>query len=65
MKLHDWIAIGREHGFCSAVTCETHDGIPMSDKEYAQFDNGDDPCVLAVRIYTEDTTMEDVEREWN
>jgi hypothetical protein len=33
----------------------------MSDKEYAQFDEGDDPCVLAVRIYTEDTTMRDVE----
>ena len=37
----------------------------MADKEYAEFDDGGDPCIFTVRIYTEDTTMEDVEKEWN
>ena len=63
MNLQDWLAIGREHGLCSPIACETHEGVPQSDKEYQAWDNGEDPCIFVVRIYTEDTTMADVERD--
>lgn len=61
MNLADWIAIGREHGFCSNVACETHEGVPQSQAELDEWEQGGDPCVLVVRIYTPDTTMADVE----
>lgn len=63
MNLADWIAIGREHGFCSMIACDTHEGVPQSAEERDAWEQGDDPCILVVRIYTEDTTMADAERD--
>lgn len=63
MELHEWIAIGREHGFCSRIACDTHEGVPQSEAEEKEWDEGGDPCILVVRIYTEDTPMSLVERD--
>jgi hypothetical protein len=62
MNLNDWLAIGREHGFCSAIVCDTHDGAPRTPEELDAWEEGDDPCCSVVRIYTDDKTREAIER---
>lgn len=62
MTFDDWLAIGREHGFCSPSACSTHDGIPMSDPELDKWDDGDDPCIHVLRLYEDEKTMRAVEK---
>jgi hypothetical protein len=52
----EWISYGIEKGWCGPPVCFTHDGLPMSDQEYAEFDEGQDPCSHIVRMY-EDIDM--------
>ena len=47
-----WLAIGNFLGYCSEQFCETHDGGPFTEAEYAAWDNGDDPCRHVVRLGT-------------
>ena len=51
-----WLAIGREHGYCSAVYCDTHDGYPSDAREEIEEllteTEGDwDFCWAVVHIY--------------
>ncbi len=52
----EWITYGIEKGWCGPPVCYTHDGLPMSEQEYAEFDEGQDPCTHIVRMY-EDIDM--------
>jgi len=56
MTFDEWIAYGIEKGWCGPPVCYTHDGLPMSEQEYAEFDEGQDPCTHVVRMY-EDIDM--------
>lgn len=67
MDFNTWLAIGREHGYCSLPTCETHDGVPMSELEQDAWEEGEDPCVHVIRLYESPEHMEEVESnipEW-
>ena len=61
MDFNTWLAIGREHGFCSLPVCETHDGVPLSMMEQDAWEEGDDPCVHVLRLYESTEQMEEVE----
>jgi hypothetical protein len=61
MLFQDWIAMGREHGFCSLPTCSTHDILPMSEEENTEWDKGNDPCCVVVRVYQTREEYEEVE----
>lgn len=51
MTQHEWLEYGIEKGFCSKLVCSTHDGLPSSgEEEDAEWEEGGDPCVPAVRI---------------
>lgn len=52
----EWITYGIEKGWCGPPVCYTHDGLPMSEQEFAEFDEGQDPCTHIVRMY-EDIEM--------
>jgi hypothetical protein len=56
LTFDEWISYGIEKGWCGPPVCFTHDGLPMSDQEYAEFDEGQDPCSHIVRMY-EDIDM--------
>ena len=56
LTFDEWIAYGIEKGWCGPPVCYTHDGLPMSEQEYAEFDEGQDPCTHIVRMY-EDIDM--------
>jgi hypothetical protein len=56
LTFDEWISYGIEKGWCGPPVCYTHDGLPMSEQEYAEFDEGQDPCSHIVRMY-EDIDM--------
>jgi hypothetical protein len=56
LAFDEWISYGIEKGWCGPPVCYTHDGLPMSEQEYAEFDEGQDPCSHIVRMY-EDIDM--------
>jgi hypothetical protein len=53
MDIEEWLQYGVERGFCSAVVCSTHDGLPLTEEEDQEFDDGYDACVPAIRIWAQ------------
>jgi hypothetical protein len=54
MDIHEWLQIGIDKGYCSAAVCSTHEGLPMTDVENEDWDQGFDPCVYATRLYEQE-----------
>jgi hypothetical protein len=46
-----WLRTGYENGWIGVPVCETHDGVPMSEAEDAEFSDGGDPCIHILRLY--------------
>jgi hypothetical protein len=46
-----WLDFGVSNGWCSQSVCETHDGLPWTEEEMLEWDDGNDFCVPAVRLY--------------
>lgn len=63
MKLtfDQWLEIGLRSGFTTPPVCSTHDGIPMTITEDAEFMDGSDPCVYVMRCYESNEVREAVE----
>lgn len=40
-----------EQGWVSNIACSTHDGVPMTEGEDAEFIEGYDPCIPVIRLY--------------
>jgi len=57
----EWISYGIEKGWCGPPVCYTHDGLPMSEQEYAEFDEGQDPCTHVVRMYEDIDMKKEIE----
>ena len=47
----NWISHGINQGWISEVVCKTHDGLPWTDDESLERQDGLDFCVPAVRVY--------------
>jgi hypothetical protein len=54
MTLKEWIIYGMDRGFCSDSVCATHEGVPNTSAEEAEWEKGYDPCIPAVRIWIND-----------
>ena len=61
MTFDEWITYGIEKGWCGPPVCYTHDGLPMSEQEYTEFDEGQDPCTHIVRMYEDIDMKKEVE----
>jgi hypothetical protein len=46
-----WIQYGTAMGWCGPAVCYTHDGLPTSEVEDNDFEEGFDPCITIVRLY--------------
>jgi hypothetical protein len=55
-EFSDWLQEGINLGFVGPAICYTHDGIPSTESEDGQFDEGADPCMHILRLY-EDLEM--------
>ena len=50
MEFHEWLQVGYGNGWCGPPVCYTHDGLPMSESENDEFNEGD-PCIHIIRLY--------------
>lgn len=64
MTFDEWLQIGVDNKWCGAAVCSTHDGVPMSDQEDAEFMEGDDPCVHILRLYEDEDVADAVNRNF-
>lgn len=46
-----WVEEGKKKGWVSAPICATHEGLPNTKKEENEWEEGDDPCILGMRVW--------------
>lgn len=49
--LEEWVAFGAAKGWVTLPFCGTHDGVPMMKAEWKAVAQGEDPCVLMIRVW--------------
>lgn len=54
-SFEEWLAFGFARGWVGAPICYTHDGLPTTEQEDAEFEEHD-PCIHILRLY-EDAEM--------
>lgn len=54
MTIDEWLEIGITSKFCSNPECQTHEMVPMTPEERAEFEEGGDPCIPVVRLWEQD-----------
>lgn len=57
-----WLQAGMDAGFCGPAVCDTHDGVPTTEGEDNAFMDGEDPCLHVLRLYPDEVTRKQVER---
>lgn len=61
MTFDEWIEYGYTMGWAGPPICDTHDGTPMSDAEFGEFESGSDPCIHIIRLYEDAEQKKQVE----
>jgi hypothetical protein len=61
MSFEEWITIGINNKWCGPPVCNTHDGLPTTLAEDAEFDEGVDPCIHIIRLYEDGAIKQQVE----
>lgn len=51
MDFNEWLDIGLKNKWVSDPYCDTHDGGPFTEEEWADLDEGNDPCRVCIRIW--------------
>ena len=51
MEFNEWLETGIRNGWCGPDICYTHDGLPSTELEDEQFEEGGDPCIHIIRLY--------------
>jgi hypothetical protein len=62
ISFDDWVKEGYSRGWIGPPICQTHDGIPMTEQEDKDFDEGGDPCVHVIRLYEDESIKLGVEQ---
>ena len=63
MTLDEWLEYGYDNMFCSRPACATHNGFPKTIIEDQLLDEGNDPCIEAVRLYEDVQTRNECENK--
>jgi hypothetical protein len=48
---YDWVQFGVDKGWIASPKCYTHDGMDTTPEEDAELDEGNDPCMVVVRVW--------------
>jgi hypothetical protein len=52
----EWLQEGLDLKFCGPAICYPHDGLPLTNEEEQEFDDGGDPCIHILRLYEDEET---------
>lgn len=61
LSFEQWMKIGIDFGWCGPPVCYTHDGLPTTESDDEEWDNGGDPCIHIIRLYEDDEHKKSVE----
>ena len=50
MTVQKWLQEGIDKGYCSEISCETHNPEYLTDEEALGLQNDEDYCIFVVRI---------------
>jgi hypothetical protein len=50
-EFYEWLKQGIEAGWVSDVVCDTHEGLPQTDAEQDEWEEGGDPCIHGIRVW--------------
>ena len=50
MNYQEWLDFGQENSWVGPAVCYTHDGLPTSEAEDAEWEEND-PCIHILRLY--------------
>lgn len=50
-EFEKWILQGIERKWISDVVCATHEGLPNTEEEEKEWEEGYDPCVPGIRVW--------------
>lgn len=59
-NFNDWLMIGIDNGWVSRPVCSTHEGLPTNREEDLEWDEGGDPCIYAVRLFSDENERQSV-----
>lgn len=48
-----WLSTGIDKGWVSSPVCATHNGLPNTEEEEKEWDEGYDPCVIGLRVWVQ------------
>ena len=60
MDFDTWLQDGITNGWIGPAVCYTHDGLPTSEAEDSEFEEGD-PCIHILRLYEDPAVKLEVE----
>ena len=63
MTFDEWLKEGYDQGWVGPAVCYTHDGLPMSEGELWQFEEGNDPCMHVLRLYEDSVSKQQIEND--
>lgn len=61
MELEEWLEYGWSKGWITPPVCYTHDGLPTTESEMDEWNEGSDPCIHIVRLYEDQEQRRQVE----
>lgn len=61
IDFESWLAEGYRNGWVGPPVCETHDGLPTSETEDLDLEDGE-PCLHIMRLYDSPEHKRDVEQ---
>jgi hypothetical protein len=56
-----WLQVGIKNNWCGPAICYTHDGLPISERQSQEFEEGGDPCLHIIRLYEDVETKQEIE----
>ena len=51
MDFNEWLQVGLDQKWISEPVCATHDGVPDTEEEYKEWEEGHDPCQHVLRLW--------------
>lgn len=49
----EWVEYGVDNGWIAKPVCYNHDLLPLTPVEESEIDEGDDPCIQVIRVWTD------------
>jgi hypothetical protein len=50
-EFYEWAQTGIDRKWISDIVCVTHEGLPNTEEETTEWEEGFDPCIPGVRVW--------------